>query len=76
LSKSVTFPFGWIRGMDDENWQLLWNPETGIFFAKGAISKRVINLGESSNWVDAKALADKVQNEAQIYSQILINESP
>ena len=62
--------------MDDENWQLLWNPETGIFFAKGVLSKRVINLGESSNWVDAKALADKVQNEAEIYSQILINESP
>lgn len=76
MSKSVTFPFGWIRGMDDENWQLLWNPETGIFFAKGAISKREISLGESSNWVDAKALADKVQNEAQIYSQILINERP
>ena len=76
MSKSVTFPFGWIRGMDDENWQLLWNPKTGIFFAKGALSKRVINLGESSNWVDAKALADKVQNEAHIYSQILINESP
>ncbi len=76
LSRSLTFPFGWLRGMDDENWQLLWNPGTGIFFAKGAISKKVINLGESSNWVDAKALADKVQNEAQIYRQILINERP
>ena len=76
MGDSVTFPFGWVRGMDDENWQLLWNPETGIFFAKAAISRRVITLGESSNWVDAKALADKVQNEAEIYGQILINESP
>lgn len=60
--------------MDDENWQLLWDPETGIFFAKGAVSKRVIKLGETPNWVDAKAFADKVRNEAQIYSRILINE--
>jgi len=73
LSRTVTFPFGWIRGIDDENWQLLWNPATCIFFAKGAISKRVINLGESSNWVEAKALADKVQNEPKIFRQLLIN---
>lgn len=76
ISDLVTFPFGWIRSVDDENWQLLWNPQTRVFFAKGALSKRVINLGESSSWVDAKGFADKVQDEAQIFSQILINEKP
>lgn len=76
MGNLVTFPFGWVKGMDDENWQLLWNPETGILFAKSALSKREVNLGESFNWVDAKALADKVRNEAEIFSKILINESP
>ena len=64
---AVLFPFGWIRGVKDDNWQLLWNPVTRGFFAKGAISKRIVNLGESSSWIDAKAFADKIINEPSIY---------
>ena len=60
---AILFPFGWIRGVGDDNWQLFWNPVTRAFFAKGAISKKVIELGESSTWIDAKALADRVLKE-------------
>ena len=68
---AVLFPFGWIRGVEDDNWQLLWNPVTGAFFAKGAISKKIFNLGESSSWVDAKAFADKILNEPGIYIEFI-----
>jgi len=72
LKETVSFPFGWIRGLEKENWQLLWNPETGIFFAKGATSKRIVKIGETSNWIEAKALADKVNSEPGLYREIII----
>ena len=65
-----TFPFGWIRERDKENWQLLWNSETRILHARGAISKRVINIGQSASWQEAKALADRVQNKPEAYLKI------
>jgi hypothetical protein len=69
--KAVLFPFGWIRGVEDDNWQLLWNPVTRVFFAKGAISRKVVDLGESSTWIDAKSLADKILKEPKIYNEII-----
>ena len=63
---AILFPFGWIRGVGNDNWQLLWNPATRAFFAKGAISKKVIDFGESSTWIDAKALADRLLKEPNL----------
>ena len=62
-----TFPFGWIRGYEDDNWQLIWSSETKILYAKGAITKKVISIGQPSTWQEAKALATRVQNEPQVY---------
>jgi uncharacterized circularly permuted ATP-grasp superfamily protein len=69
-----TFPFGWIRERDKENWQLLWNSETMVLHAKGATSKRVINIGQCPSWQEAKALAERVQNEPEFYISISKNE--
>ena len=55
-----TFPFGWVRGFKDENWQITWDPKTGFITAQGAVSKKVIELGKSSKWMDAKVYADSV----------------
>ena len=66
----VTFPFGWIRERDKENWQLLWDSEKKILHAKGAISRRVVNIGQSLSWQEAKALADRVRNEPEVYLKI------
>ncbi len=66
----VTFPFGWIRERDKENWQLLWDSEKRILHAKGAISRRVVYIGQSLSWQEAKALADRVQNEPEVYLKI------
>lgn len=60
-----TFPFGWIHEIYKENWQLLWNSETKILHAKGATSKRVVDIGQSQSWQEAKALAHRVQNEPE-----------
>jgi len=61
------FPFGWVRGIEEDNWQILWDPQTKILYAKGALSKRVIDVGRSYSWQEAKALADRVRNEPEIY---------
>ncbi len=58
-----TFPFGWVRGEGSDNWQIIWDPKTKTVFAEGAISKRVLRLGESSTWEDAKRFADTVMSE-------------
>lgn len=58
-----TFPFGWVRREGSDNWQIIWDPKTKTVFAEGAMSKRVLRLGESSTWEDAKRLADAVMSE-------------
>jgi hypothetical protein len=66
-----TFPFGWIRKLDNDNWQLLWNSETRILYAKSAITKKVVSIGQPSTWQEAQALATRVQNEPQFYLSLV-----
>lgn len=73
MKETIIFPFGWLSGVENENWQLLWNPETSIFFAKGATSKKIINIGETTNWIEAKALADKIYSDPRMYCEMIIN---
>ncbi|HEX3035470.1 MAG TPA: hypothetical protein VHT73_10105 [Thermodesulfobacteriota bacterium] len=61
-----TFPFGWIHNLDEDNWQILWNSETNALYAKGAISQRVIPIGRSSSWEEAKAFADRLRGEPNL----------
>ena len=58
-----TFPFGWVRGEGGDNWQIIWDPGTKTVFARGAVSKKVLLLGESSTWEEAKRFADGVMRE-------------
>ncbi len=62
-----TFPFGWVRGIEKDNWQILWDSHTKAVYAKGVSSKRVIEIGQSSSWVDAKTIADMVHDEPEVY---------
>jgi hypothetical protein len=62
-----TFPFGWIREIDNDNWQLFWDSETKILYAKGAISKRFFNIGQSQSWQEARDLAIIAQNGPEVY---------
>jgi hypothetical protein len=68
--KMGTFPFGWVREVEEDNWQLLWSSETNILYAKGAVSKRIVNIERSQSWQEAKALAVRVQNEPGVYIKI------
>ncbi len=67
MSNVGNFPFGWVRDVRSDNWQLIWDPKTNIFIAKGASTKKVLELGELSNWEDAKAFADKIINDPASY---------
>ncbi len=63
----ATFPFGWVRNINSENWQLLWNPANKDFFAKGTASKKIIKLSESDSWIEAKEFASKVLDSPADY---------
>lgn len=62
-----TFPFGWVRGVRGDNWQLIWDPKTKNLVAKGADTKETLTLGESPNWQKAKAFADSVIEDPSAY---------
>ena len=51
-----TFPFGWVRGFEGENWQIIWDPKSELIIAQGAVSK-------SAKWMEAKVYADNVKND-------------
>jgi hypothetical protein len=67
LGEVGTFPFGWVRGNQQDNWQIIWDPNTKTLFAEGAKSRRVLELGKSSTWEEAKRFADRVISEPESY---------
>jgi hypothetical protein len=67
------FPFGWLRGIEGDNWQILWNSETKLVYGKGAISKRVVRVGESLSWEEAKAFADRIIQNPKVFSDLLVS---
>ena len=62
-----TFPFGWVRGVARDNWQIIWDPKSGVVYALGAVSKEVVELGECSDWTQAKKFADGIINDPGAY---------
>ena len=62
-----TFPFGWVKNIESENWQLLWDSINKKFYAKGAVSKKVIELSEIDDWFESKKFADKVLSNPSQY---------
>ena len=67
MAEVGTFPFGWVRGFMDDNWQIIWDPKSNVIVAQGAVSKKVIELGKSSQWIDAKKYADNVMRDPQSF---------
>lgn len=60
MNYAGTFPFGWLRGLNDSNWQILWNKNTGDLFIKSAQLNEIQVLENFKNWKDAKIFADKL----------------
>jgi len=67
LAEVGTFPFGWVRGFRDDNWQIIWDPKSNLIVAQGALSKKVIELGKSHKWMDAKKYADNVISDPESF---------
>jgi len=67
LAEVGTFPFGWVRGFKDDNWQIIWDPKSNLIVAQGVLSKKVIELGKSSQWMDAKKYADNVMRDPELF---------
>ena len=67
MSGVGTFPFGWVRNVRSDNWQLIWDPKTNVLTAKGASTKETLKLGEPSSWEDAKAFADEIIKDPTSY---------
>lgn len=67
MSEVGTFPFGWVREVRGDNWQLIWDPKTKMLTAKGASTKEKVNLGEFPDWQKAKAFADSVILDPSAY---------
>ena len=61
------FPYGWVRELGGDNWQLMWNSDTKAFYAKGAILEKIIDIGKADSWQEARALASKVQDKPEEY---------
>ena len=67
MAEVGTFPFGWVRGFKNDNWQIIWDPKSNLIVAQGALSKKVIELGKSSQWMDAKKYADNVMRDPESF---------
>lgn len=54
------FPFGWVRGVRGDNWQILWNRKTGDVFLKATAKNSLVRVADAPDWVRAKEKADSI----------------
>ena len=54
------FPFGWVRGIRGDNWQILWNRKTGDIFLKATAKNSLVRVADAPDWVRAKEKADSI----------------
>ncbi len=54
------FPFGWVRGVRGDNWQILWNRKTGDVFLKATAKNALVRVADAPDWVRAKEKADSI----------------
>ena len=52
------FPFGWVRGIRGDNWQILWNRKTRDVFLKATSKNALVRVADAPDWVRAKEKAD------------------
>ena len=57
------FPFGWVRGFRDDNWQIFWNKRTGDLFLKSTAGDDLLPVGNCADWMEAKKKADSVMKD-------------
>ena len=60
-----SFPFGWVRDFEGDNWQILWNPETGSIILKAASGKTEKSVSTADKWTEAKAIAEQIQKSPE-----------
>ena len=53
-----TFPFGWLRGVKNDNWQIIWDPKAQALFLKASKTKDYFKIMDCNSWDDAKILSD------------------
>lgn len=59
------FPFGWIRDFEGDNWQILWDSETGSIVLKGASGKTEKAVSIADKWTEAKSIAEQIQQNPE-----------
>ena len=57
-----SFPFGWVRNLKDDNWQIIWDSKTKILLLKSSKSEKIIEYCKCETWQEAKSYADDIRS--------------
>ena len=68
------FPFGWLRGLREDNWQIFWNKQTGDIFLKSTLENTLVKVAQASEWIEAKKKADFLIENPDSLSEEIFND--
>lgn len=63
------FPFGWIRNIRNDNWQIIWDPKSNTVFLRGAKSKDLLEFCNCSSWQEAKIISGDIRSKPSIIEE-------
>ena len=66
-----SFPFGWVRNIKDDNWQLIWDSKSKALLIKSANTQRVVEYCKCSSWMQAKSISDEIRVNPDLIEQLL-----
>ena len=70
MNNSGTFPFGWIREVRGDNWQIIWSPSSGNIYLKAVTSNDIVEFDYAESWEDAKSKCDKLISSPDTYKKL------
>lgn len=66
-----SFPFGWVRNLKEDNWQIIWDSKSKALLLKASKSEKIVKYCKCETWQEAKSLADDIRSDHSLVEDII-----
>ena len=67
----ASFPFGWVRNLKEENWQIIWDSKSNDLVLKSSITANIVKYCSCNDWREAKTHADELRSNHQLLNDLI-----
>ena len=66
-----SFPFGWIRNLKEDNWQIIWDSKSKVLILKSSSAEKIVEVAKIETWQEAKTYADDIRSDHSLVEDLV-----